>query len=132
MQIRFIAALFLGGLPLLFSCASLRPDPSRLAADVAWMADDAREGRRAGTKGESATTEWLAARLESLGLEPAGEGGDWFQSFSVPLPPAELPGSYVSKEGGGSYSGVGGIRPGSGKNTVRGCSPGRRTSPGTV
>ncbi len=63
----------------------LRPDAARLLADVAWLADDAREGRRAGTSGERAAAQFLAARLQALGLEPAGEQG-WFQTFEVELP----------------------------------------------
>jgi len=82
---------------LVASCAG--PDAARLAADVAWMADDAREGRRAGTAGEAATTEWLAARLEALGLEPAGVDGTWFQEFEVELPPVEEAGTSVWSQG---------------------------------
>ena len=99
METRYIGALFVGALPLLSSCVSLDPDPSRLAADVTWMADDAREGRRAGTEGESATTEWLAARLEGLGLEPVGEDGGWFQEFGVELPPEEREGTELWAHG---------------------------------
>ncbi|TDJ69905.1 MAG: M28 family peptidase [Planctomycetota bacterium] len=71
---------------------------ARLAADVAWLADDAREGRRAGTPGESAAADWLAVRLRSLGLEPAGEGG-FFQSFEVPLPARDAGGSWLEAAG---------------------------------
>jgi hypothetical protein len=110
MEIRYIAALFGGALPLLSSCVSPSPDPLRLAADVAWMADDAREGRRAGTEGESATTEWLAARLEGLGLEPAGASGGWFQEFDVELPPEERDGTAIWAHGV-QYTGAESIRP---------------------
>ena len=61
-------------------------DPGRLTADVAWLADDAREGRRAGTAGGHAAATWIAERLRSLGLEPAGADGDFLQPFQVPLP----------------------------------------------
>jgi hypothetical protein len=61
------------------------PEAERLAQDVAWLADDAREGRRAGTRGEQAAAEWIAARLAELHLEPAGASG-WSQEFEVPLP----------------------------------------------
>ena len=61
----------------------------RLTADVAWLADDAREGRRAGTAGERASAEWIGQRFAELGLEPAGEDGTWFQAFQVPLPIAD-------------------------------------------
>ena len=61
------------------------PDVERLRSDVAWLADDAREGRRAGTPGERAAAEWIARRMEELGLEPVGTDG-YLQSFEVPLP----------------------------------------------
>jgi hypothetical protein len=70
----------------------LAPEASRLAQDVRWLADDAREGRRAGTRGEAEAARWLAQRLEALGLEPAGSEG-FLQRFEVPLPP---------RDGGGS------------------------------
>lgn len=63
-----------------------RPSAERLYADVAWLADDAQEGRRAGTPAELRSAQWLAARFEQLGLAPAGEGGTYLQAFDVPLP----------------------------------------------
>ncbi|MDF1799815.1 MAG: M28 family peptidase [Planctomycetota bacterium] len=63
----------------------LRAEAPRLAADVAWLADDARYGRRAGTPGEDAARDFLVARFLALGLEPAGEQG-YLQAFEVPLP----------------------------------------------
>src|SRR5438093_1064267 len=66
--------------------ASAKPDPERLAADVAWLAADAREGRRAGTEPARACAEWIAARLDALGLQPAGSF-DGMQSFTVPIEP---------------------------------------------
>lgn len=82
-----------GGAATAQRLAAARPEAARLAADVAWLADDAREGRRAGTAGERAAAEWLGARFAALGLEPAGEDGGWFQEFPVPLP---------ARDGGGS------------------------------
>ena len=72
--------------------ASTAPDALRIAQDVRWLADDAREGRRAGSAGEEAAASWLAQRLEALGLEPAGSEG-FLQPFEVPLP---------VRDGGGS------------------------------
>ena len=97
-------------LPLLLTTACLGPDPARLSADVGWMADDAREGRRAGTRGEAATTEWLSLRLEGLGLEPVGDGGGWFQEFGVALPPEEREGTEIWAHGV-RYAGAESIRP---------------------
>ncbi|MEQ8936215.1 MAG: hypothetical protein RIE56_10535, partial [Amphiplicatus sp.] len=56
---------------------------TRIQADVAWLADDAREGREAGSKGYAAAAKYVAGRFEALGLKPGGENGSWFQQ--VPL-----------------------------------------------
>lgn len=71
-------------------------DPARLLADVTWLADDAREGRRAGTEQGRVAGEWIAARFLALGLEPAG-GVGFLQEFSVPLD---------ARDGGGSSVGT--------------------------
>ncbi|MDG1499846.1 MAG: hypothetical protein P8R48_07745, partial [Planctomycetota bacterium] len=70
----------------------LRAEASRLNADVYWLADDARYGRRSGTPGEDAARDYIATRLEDLGIEAAGEGG-YGQAFEVPMP---------ARDGGGS------------------------------
>lgn len=69
----------------------------RLHDDVAWLADDAQEGRRAGTEAGQRAALWIARRFDELGLEPAGEGG-WLQEFEVPLP---------VRDGGGSALALG-------------------------
>ena len=78
-------------------------DAERLRADVAWLADDAREGRRAGTRGEVESAAWIAQRMEELGLEPAGTDG-FFQEFAVPLPARDGGSTEVSlvREAGGT------------------------------
>ncbi|GJL93820.1 MAG: aminopeptidase [Hyphococcus sp.] len=59
------------------------PDAAaRLKADVTYLADDAREGREAGTAGYQAGADYVAARMQAIGLKPAGNNG-WFQK--VPL-----------------------------------------------
>ncbi|MBL8863431.1 MAG: M28 family peptidase [Planctomycetes bacterium] len=68
---------------------------ARLAADVAWLADDAREGRRAGTELGLEAGRWIAARLAALGLEPAGAQGSYEQEFPVPLEPRPTGRSYL-------------------------------------
>lgn len=63
--------------------ASVAETPqARLKADVAWLADDARAGREAGTRGHMEAAAYVARQFKSLRLEP-GAGGDWFQT--VPL-----------------------------------------------
>lgn len=78
---------------------------ARLTADVVWLAADEREGRRSGEPGNDAAADWIAARCAELGLEPAGEGGGWFQSFEVPLPPRDGGASELTWSGGNSAPG---------------------------
>lgn len=54
----------------------------RYRADVAWLADDAREGRGLGTPGLDVARDWLADQFQSIGLEPAGEDG-YFDRFEA-------------------------------------------------
>src|SRR5262245_4078233 len=60
-------------------------DAARIRADVAWLADDAREGRGAGTQGLADAARWLADAFREAGLAPAGRAGSWFQAFEVPI-----------------------------------------------
>jgi aminopeptidase YwaD len=64
---------------------NLRAEAPRLAADVYWLADDARYGRRSGSPGEDAARDYLVERLTALGIRPAGESG-YTQAFDVPMP----------------------------------------------
>ncbi len=88
-----------------FTAAPDAPPVERLRADVAWLADDARAGRRAGTTGELDSALWIAARFEELGLEPAGENGEWFQTFTVPLQPHDGGGSALTLPDGAVFEG---------------------------
>jgi hypothetical protein len=80
--------------PTSSSTHALQPDVSRLRDDVAWLADDAREGRRAGTEQGKACADWIAARMKSIGLEPLGVNG-YQQEFTVALDPRDGGGSKV-------------------------------------
>jgi hypothetical protein len=53
-----------------------------LEAHLAYLADDAREGRMAGEPGYAAAAQYVADRFAGFGLEPGGDDG-WFQQ--VPL-----------------------------------------------
>ena len=60
-----------------------QPDAAgRLRADISWLADDAREGRKTGTEAYREAATFVAARMSDIGLEPGADGG-WFQE--VPL-----------------------------------------------
>jgi len=71
------------------ACATARgPAPVPVRAATWWghvetLAADGMEGRAAGSEGHQRAADYVAARLAGYGLEPAGEGGGWFQT--VPL-----------------------------------------------
>lgn len=70
---------------LLAACASVEEPAAsgeRIRADIAFLADDARAGREAGTPGYDAAADFVVRRMKEIGLEPAGASG-WFQD--VPL-----------------------------------------------
>ena len=62
-------------------------DPTRESvaalAHVRYLADDALEGREVGSRGAHCAADYIASRLEALGLEGAGPGGTYFQSFDI-------------------------------------------------
>ncbi len=65
------------------STQALNEGAQRIQADVAYLAADAREGRAAGSPGFDQAAEYVAGRFKTLGLEPAGDNGSYFQR--VPL-----------------------------------------------
>lgn len=58
-----------------------RRDVSRLRAHVTVLTAPEMEGRRTGSEGERRAAEYVAKAFEDAGLEPAGDGGGWFQDF---------------------------------------------------
>ncbi|MCA8925135.1 MAG: M20/M25/M40 family metallo-hydrolase [Planctomycetes bacterium] len=64
-----------------------------LSADVAWLADDAREGREAVSRGGRSAAAYVARRFAEAGLEPGAANGTYWQPFEVSL------GASVAKEG---------------------------------
>ncbi len=82
--------------------ASESAGAERFAADVRWLADDAREGRGVGTAGLASAQRWLGERFKALGLEPAGDVGDkgtYFHTFDVPVAVTVEPGTTVAIDG---------------------------------
>ncbi|MGH8032385.1 MAG: M20/M25/M40 family metallo-hydrolase [Luteimonas sp.] len=59
------------------------PGALRIQADVAYLADDRLQGREAGTAAFDVAAAYVATRFETIGLEPAGDDGGFFQT--VPL-----------------------------------------------
>ena len=85
-------------LMFLFSCASAEVSfpqedgapasageitPEEIQGHVDYLASDALQGRGSGTAGCDAAAKYLARTFREAGLEPAGEGGTYFQEFQV-------------------------------------------------
>ncbi len=70
----------------LAAAESSTPDfsPADVMRHVDYLTRPELGGRLTGTEGERRATAYVAAYLESLGLEPAGEKGSFFQSFDFP------------------------------------------------
>ncbi len=71
---------------LTLGCATGAPDmrgpAARIAADIAFLADDARQGREAGTPGYDASADYVAQEFASAGLAPGVNGG-WRQTVAL-------------------------------------------------
>ncbi len=63
--------------------AALAADAARIKVDMSFLADDALEGREAGTPGYQKASDYVAERFAEIGLAPGGDDDGWFQS--VPL-----------------------------------------------
>lgn len=74
----------------------------RTRADATWLADAARQGRGAGTKGLEEAGAYLEERYKSIGLEPAA-GGSFRQSFDITT---ELSGDAKVQIGGAALDGA--------------------------
>ena len=62
-----------------------RMSVDRMERDVAWLADDAREGRGLGTSGLSAAATYIAKAFEEAGFSPGGDAGSYLQRFEMPI-----------------------------------------------
>lgn len=73
---------------VIFGCATTgsaldrRGSAARIKADIAWLADDARQGREAGAPGYNDSADYVAEEFAAAGLLPGSSGG-WRQS--VPM-----------------------------------------------
>lgn len=57
--------------------------PEAIRAGIRFLSDDALEGRGTGSRGYDIAAKYMASQFESLGLQPAGDNGTYFQA--VPL-----------------------------------------------
>ena len=84
-------------MPLAAVVAAAAPAPAqspdsksaaRVRGHIEFLADDLLEGRGTGTRGHEIAAAYVASQFRSLGLQPAGENGSWYQW--VPLRRARL------------------------------------------
>src|SRR5215218_6718046 len=58
-------------------------DSNSLRAHLEFLADDALEGRRPGTRGAELAAKYIATQFRRLGLEPAGEDGTYYHKVPI-------------------------------------------------
>ncbi|HSP20581.1 MAG TPA: hypothetical protein VLQ79_13765, partial [Myxococcaceae bacterium] len=63
------------------AAAAIRP--AAISAHIRFLADDLLEGRAAGERGFDLAAAYVASQLQGMGLEPAGDGGSWFQALTL-------------------------------------------------
>jgi Zn-dependent M28 family amino/carboxypeptidase len=60
-------------------------DGARSREHIAYLADPARGGRYSGSPGYLDAAQYVANQFKSIGLEPLGDGGSYFQRFTMPI-----------------------------------------------
>ncbi len=55
----------------------------RIRADIRYLSSDLLEGRGPASRGDQLTQAFIAARMEAIGLKPAGDAGSYLQSFEI-------------------------------------------------
>ncbi len=63
--------------------AAVKADANRIAAHMAFLADDSLEGRDTGSRGHLIASQYIASNFQQLGLQPAGDNKQFFQQ--VPM-----------------------------------------------
>src|ERR1700748_3363087 len=94
------ALLAAAALPFLVAAAPAPVTPAELSATVREIASEPYQGRAPGTPGETKTIDYLVGRLKSLGLKPAGPGGQWTQLVPMIHDVAGTPTKLVVTVGG--------------------------------
>jgi Zn-dependent M28 family amino/carboxypeptidase len=73
----------ISNLPPAARAAAASIDAEKIRAHVRFLSLDLLEGRGPGTRGDQLAAEYIATQFALNGLQPAGDGGNWFQR--VPL-----------------------------------------------
>lgn len=82
-KLTIFAALALSFLSAPLAAQEAMADRATLEEDLRTLADDAMEGREAGTDGYNRAADYVAGRYAEIGLQPAGDDGTWFQNFEL-------------------------------------------------
>ncbi|HLZ89974.1 MAG TPA: M20/M25/M40 family metallo-hydrolase [Puia sp.] len=56
---------------------------SNLQAHIRYLADPHLEGRRTGTPGEKAASDYISSALAQAGIQPRGDNNGWLQTFEI-------------------------------------------------
>lgn len=72
---------------------------ANLQAHIRYLSDDKLEGRRTGTPGEKAASDYIISALSKAGLQPKGDSNGWLQSFVIKQGRWVSPDSYFSANG---------------------------------
>ncbi|WP_066555381.1 M28 family peptidase [Croceicoccus bisphenolivorans] len=59
------------------------PSAPFIEGDIRYLASDALDGRKAGTAGFDAASDYVAQRFAAIGLKPGGTDGTWFQPVDL-------------------------------------------------
>jgi Zn-dependent M28 family amino/carboxypeptidase len=78
-----VAAALPAGFSAREKTAARRVGAAALAAHVRFLADDLLEGRAPASRGSELAMRYIAAQMERLGLQPAGDDHSWRQSFDL-------------------------------------------------
>ncbi|HUP41063.1 MAG TPA: M28 family peptidase [Vicinamibacterales bacterium] len=79
-----------------------RIDPKTYIAHVKFLASEDLEGRGNGSRGLETAADYIAAKFREAGLEPAGDGGTFFQRFEMTTGMSVDPGNSVTLQSGRS------------------------------
>lgn len=91
-------------------CGAQSPSADRIAADIRYLAADAREGRGVGTAGLDSAAHYIARRFAEAGLRPGSPRG-YLQAFAID---ASAPAAAHAGVAGGPVANVVALLPGRG------------------
>lgn len=77
-KVMVLLGIFIG----LASCKTEKPKIVSLEEDISFLASDSLAGRETGTPEELIAADYLQKRMEDIGLQPKGNTGTYFQTFT--------------------------------------------------